>query len=127
MAAPTMTMGAAVVRASATLAANTSDTVTANLDFSAKIEGQVTVVNTPGGTVASTRGLRVRFYPRYGASPTTTTIPILDYTMPSETASTLESRTFYLGTGKWSLTLTNLDASNAITVAVSSDTVDGIA
>lgn len=125
MAAPTMTFNTAGnLRSSASLAA--SGTSTHDFDLSAKIEGQVTVLNTPGGTVAATRGVRVEFLPRYGSTPDTTTLPTVSYTLPSQTASTAESRTFYLGTGKWRMRLTNVDATNAVTVAATLDTVDGI-
>jgi hypothetical protein len=114
MANPTRTGGAdGNVRTSASLAANTSETITTALDFSAK----------PGGTVAATRGVRCEFLPRYGTTPTTTTLPAISYDLPSAAASTAESKMFYLGTGLWALKLTNLDASNAVTVEVTADNV----
>jgi len=126
MAAPSMTFGAAGnVRASASLAA--SGTASYNLDYSAKLEGQVTVKNTPGGTVAATRGVRVEFLPRYGSTLADTTIAVVSYTLPSAVASTAESRTFYVGTGKWVCKITNLDATNAVTAEITDATVDGIA
>ncbi len=126
MAAPTSTFNAAGdIRASASLAA--SGTASFNLDYSTKLEGQITVKNTPGGTVAATRGVRVDFLPRYGSTLADTTLAAFSYTLPSAAASTAESKTFYIGTGKWVVKITNLDATNAVTaVEITSATVDGI-
>lgn len=125
MAAPVMTFNSAGnVRSSASLAA--SGTASYNLDYSAKIEGQVTVKNTPGGTVASTRGVLVEFLPRYSSGPSDTTVAVLSYTLPSAVASTAESRTFFIGTGKFVVRVTNIDATNAVTVEITGDTVDSI-
>jgi hypothetical protein len=112
------------VDASASLGAGSDRS--ASWDISGKFEGQVHVKNTPGGTIAVTRGLLVQVFRQYGNSPTTAQTPFLTYTMPSATASTAESLTFWLGPGKYSIKLTNLDASNAITVEVTGDTVDSL-
>jgi hypothetical protein len=125
MAAPSMTFNApGNIRTSASLAASTTSTGY-NVDYSTKLEGQVTVKNTPG-TVAATAGCRVDVYPRYGSGPADSNITVLTYTIPSVT-STVASKTFYLGTGKYVIYVTNLDATNAITVEITGDTVDGIA
>lgn len=125
MAAPSMTFNAAGnIRSSSSLAA--SGTASYNLDYSAKFEGQISVKNTPGGTVATTRGLRVELLPRYGSTLADTTIAVQDYTLPSAVASTAESRTFYVGPGKWVLKITNLDATNAITVEITDATIDAV-
>lgn len=126
MAAPSMTFNAVGnIRAAASLAAG--GTASYSIDASDKIELQITVTNTPGGTVASTRGVRVEFFPRYGSTAEDSLIPAFAFTLPSTTASTEESKTFFLGTGKWTVKVTNLDASNAVTLEISSATVDGIA
>lgn len=126
MAAPSMTFNAVGnVRTAASLGAGASASY--SIDASTKLELQITVTNTPGGTVASTRGVRVNFLPRYGSTPEDTTIPAFSYTLPSQTASTEESKTFFLGTGQWTVTVTNLDATNAVTLEITSATVDGIA
>jgi len=125
MAAPVCTFNAAGnVRASASLAA--SGTASYNLDYSAKLEGQVTVKNTPGGTLAATRGVRVDFFPRYGSTLADTTLTAFSYTLTSAVASTAESKTFFLGTGKWVATVSNLDTANAVTVEITDATVDGM-
>jgi hypothetical protein len=127
MATASMTFNAAGdIRSSASLAA--SGTASYNLDFSTKLEGQITVKATPSGTVATTNGCKVEFLPRYGSTPADTTIPVLSYTIPS-VASATASKTFYLGTGKYVVKVTNLDATNALSggVEITSATVDGIA
>lgn len=113
---------------SASLAASASRS--SNWDITTKFEGQVHILNTPGGTVAATRGVRVQVYRRYGpltgGGPTTAESPLLTYTLPSATASTAESIDFYLGPGVYSIKLTNLDAVNAVTCEITGDTVDSL-
>ena len=126
MAAPSMTANApGNVRASASLVAISPANY--NLDFSTELEGQVTVKNTPGGAVSSTRGVRVEVYTRYGTGPATSTIPIMSVTLPSAAASTAESYTLFLSTGQYNIVVANLDVTNAVTVEITSDTVDEIA
>ena len=109
---------------SASLAASASRTFT--WDISAKFEGQVHVLNTPGGSVSATRGLRVTVFRRYGNGPSTGESAFLTYTLPSATASTAESLDFWLGPGKYSFTILNLDAAQAVTVEVTGDTIDNL-
>lgn len=125
MAAPVMTLSAGNIRASASLAA--AGTASYDVDYTTKIEGQVAVKSTPGGSVAVTNGLRVQIYPRFGTSgsPENATEPAFDFTIPS-VASTLASRVRFVGTGRWRITVTNLDAANAVTVAIGDNTVDSI-
>lgn len=124
MAAPTMTFNAVGnIRASASLAASGTDS--GNLDYSTKIEGQITVKVVFGAAVAATSGVKVEFFARYGSTAADTTIATFSYTIPA-TASATVSRTFYLGTGKWTWKLTNLDATNAVTIEITDATVDGI-
>lgn len=108
------------VRASASLGAGANDN--ANVDWDSVVAARLTVNNTPGGTVAATRGLQVDIKNRYGSSPTTSATAMLTYTLPSAVASTLESLTLDLPPGQYNILFTNLDASNAITVAAFVDT-----
>jgi len=125
MAAPVMTYNAAGnIRASAALAASAS--VSYDIDASTKLELQLTATNTPGATIATTRGLRVECLARYGTTPSNTTIPAVSRDLPSQTASTQESATLFLPTGKWRITITNLDATNAVTAELTSATIDSI-
>jgi len=108
------------VRASASLAAAGTDND--NIDLSANYGGWITVLNTPGGTVASTRGLKIELFNRYGDSPTTAATASIVYTLPSATASTAEtSPRMWIGVGYWNIKITNLDASNAVTVEITLD------
>jgi hypothetical protein len=123
---PTYTPNAAGnIRASASLAA--SATANYNIDYSAVWEGQIHILNTPAGAVAGTRGVRVDIYRRYGTGPTTGQSPFQSYTMASAIASTPESLDIFLATGKYNLKITNLDATNAVTVEITDDTVTNIA
>lgn len=112
------------IRASSSLAA--SGTANYDVDYSAKFEGQIHVDNTPGGTIAATAGVRIDIYRRYGATPTTAATPFLTVTLPSAVASTLESQDIFVGTGKFNIKVTNLDAANAVTVGITGDTVDNL-
>jgi hypothetical protein len=109
------------VIASASIAA--SGTANANVDYSAVLEAQIHVINTPGGSVSATRGLRVEVFRRYGSTPTTGETAMLTYTLPSATASTAESLDVFLGPGKYNVKLTNLDATYATTAGVTGDTL----
>ena len=127
MPAPTMTFNAAGnILTSQTLAL--SGTVTsAVMDFSTKFEGQLTIKNTPGAAIAATRGVKIECFAQYGTGPSTSTVAQLLYQLQSLTASTLESTILFLPSGKWTVKLTNLDTTNAVTIEVTSATIDTIA
>ena len=114
---------AANVIASASIAA--SGTSNANVDYSGVFEAQLNVLNTPGGSVAGTAGLRVDIFRRFGSSPTTATTAFMSYTIPS-VASTAASCDIFLGPGKYNVKLTNLDATNAVTAQVTGDTITSL-
>jgi len=112
------------IHASASLGA--AGTANDNYDGSTVFETQVHVLNTPGGSVSGTRGLRVDVYRRYGSGPTTGESPWLSYTLPSATASTAESIDFFIPSGKYNFKFTNLDAAQAITVSCTGDSVTSL-
>ena len=127
MAAPTMTFGAAGnALASMSLGANL--TTAFNVDVSAKFEGQVNIKVTMGAAVAATAGVKVEIFEGYGSTPTyTTTNPNYTYTIPAGAASAVVyGPKFFVSTGKWQFKLTNLDATNAVTVEGTLDTVDSV-
>jgi hypothetical protein len=95
-------------------------------DFSAKFEGQITVKVTYGATVQATGGLKVQIFAGYGTAPTYEINPTVPYQF-AVTASATYSKVFFLPTGKYQVSLTNLDTANAITVEVTSATIDSIA
>lgn len=122
---PSMTFnGAGNIRSSASLAA--SGTANYDVDYSAVLEAQIHVKNTPGGSVAGTRGVRIDIFRRYGSSPTTGETPFVSYTLPSAAASTAESWDIWLGPGKYNVKITNIDGTNAVTVEITGDTVDSL-
>lgn len=112
------------IRASSSLGAGAS----ANYDvvYSGKFEGQVNIKNTPGSTIAATAGVRVDVYRNFGSSPTKAASPFYSVTLPSEVANTAESQDIFLPPGKYNITITNLDASNAVTVGITGDTIDSL-
>jgi len=127
MASPSMTFGAAGnVIASASIGASGTSSSSA-LDYSAKIEAQIHVKNTPGGSVAATRGLQIEVFREYSTGPTLGQTAFLTVVLPSAVANTAESDDIWLQTGKYLIKLTNLDATNAVTAEVTADTVDGFA
>jgi hypothetical protein len=129
MAAPVMTFGT-TLHTSASLGAAASATDT--LDLSTKFEGQVMYKVTAGGTVAATFGLRIEAFEiysgsTYGDASTGTDVPNFTYTVVGYTASqVVYSPKIFLSTGKWLLRITNVDATNAVTVEGIVDTVDSI-
>jgi len=110
--------------ASATVAA--AGTTTFDLDFSAKFEGQL-VVQGNFGTIAATAGLQVQIFARFDSTPTNaTTNPNFTYTIPAVSGLQYSPR-IYLPTGVYHVIITNLDASNSVTVVqATTDTVDSV-
>jgi hypothetical protein len=101
---------------SASLAANTA--VSFTVDFtSSTLGGFVQIWNTGGGTVAATNGLQVQVFATADTTPNYDTIPFggVNFTIATVT-STAARQSFFLPTGKFQVTLTNLDVTNAITV-----------
>lgn len=97
-----------------------------DVDVSAKFEGQLHIKSTPSGTVAGTNGLKIEIFRKYGVTPTTGETACIVYTIPSVT-STAASIDVFLGTGKYSVKITNLDASNGLTdVSTTLDTVSSL-
>ena len=112
------------IRASASLAASGTDND--DLDYSAMFEGQIHVLNTPGGSVSATRGVRIDIYRRYGTGPTVGESPLMTFFLPSAVASTAESLDIFLSTGKYNIKITNLDTVNAVTVEITGDTISNL-
>lgn len=112
------------IRSDSSLAA--SATANYNVDYHAKFEAMIHVKNTPGGTIAATAGVKVEVFRRYGATPTTGESAFLTFTLPSAATNTAESIDFFLGPGYYNIKVTNLDASNAVTVGITGDTFDSV-
>lgn len=123
MAAPVMTKGAlGGALGSATIAAS----ATRNFDIiaSTKLEAQL-VVQGNFGTIAATAGLKIEIFAQFGTTPTNATVnPNFSFTIPAVSGLQYSPR-IYLPTGDWHVILTNLDATNSITVTQATvDTVD---
>ncbi len=118
---PTLTPGAANgIRALSTLAA--SATASYDIDYSAAYGGWLHVIGT-FGTVAATNGLQIDIFKYYGSTPTLATNAYQTWTIPG-TASTTKDIDIPLPNGKWSIKLTNLDGTNALTnVGITSDVI----
>jgi hypothetical protein len=122
MSAPVMTFGAPGNRlASQALAAATP--VSFTLDYSARIGGLLQIAAT-FGTVAAVAGLQIDVFRRVGTGPAVDSIAVSTYTI-SATASTTQRKSLALPTGRYTVTLTNLDTTNGLTnVTATDDTID---
>jgi hypothetical protein len=123
MAAPKWTTNAGGnVVASQSLAAGAN--TTAVVDFSAVMRGRLQVQATGGTTVSASAGLQVQIrshWPSVSGNPLDTT-PMFTYVLPIS-VNTLDSFSFYLDSAIYALILVNNDATNPITVMVTSDTL----
>jgi hypothetical protein len=128
MASPSMTLNATAIANQASIGAGATVTSGANaLNFSTKLEAQLQAFVT-FGTVAATSGLRVDVFRAVDAAASSTfdTIAFLSFVVPS-TTSTTKMAPFTVPTGLYQVSVTNLDATNAITnVKVLYATVDGL-
>ncbi|HXI17810.1 MAG TPA: hypothetical protein VNM48_15725, partial [Chloroflexota bacterium] len=115
MAAPITTFNAAGNAYAATALA-AAGVVSVDVDFSTAFVGQATVKVTMGAAVATARGLQIDVLPGYGTGGTTySTVPLGSPVIGSSTGvSGVASRMIPVDTGKYRLTLTNLDATNAV-------------
>jgi hypothetical protein len=104
--------------ASGTLAGAGSTTFA--VDFSGVMAGQIQVSDTGGVTVAATNGVQIsvgRFF-----TTTNDTIPFLTANIGT-VVSTPELESIELSSGKYSVTLKNLDATNSVNVAATTNTL----
>lgn len=98
-----------------------SASVSFTVDYSSNsLGGEVQVVDTGGASVAATNGLQVSIFAAGDNTPRYETIARWSYVIPT-TASTVTPQGIFLPTGKYSITLKNLDATNAITVEATSN------
>lgn len=111
------------VIASGSLAASGTTTGDIDLTNPRKRGALVQVKAVGGGSVAATNGCKVELFARVGSGPNVDTKSFRSFVIPV-TSSTTDYKTFRVGPGRWRVKLTNLDASNAITVSVTTDTED---
>jgi len=118
---PTLTPGTAnAIRALSTLAA--SGTASYDIDYSAAYGGWLHVIGT-FGTIAATNGLQIDIFKYYRSTPTLATNAWQTRVIPG-TTSTTKDKDIPLPNGKWSIKITNLDATNALTnVGITSDVI----
>lgn len=125
MASPSMTLTNAAGNLLASTSISASASTSFNVDLSAKFEGQIQIGVT-FGTVAATAGLQVQAFRRIGSGPANDTNAVTTFFIPA-VASTSSLQSFALPTGRYSIKLTNLDASNGLTaVTATDDTIDAV-
>ena len=110
-----------ILATSTSLGASASNTGNI-VDFSSSsLGGWVEIYSKGGSSVAATNGCQVSVY----AAGSTTTYGTIAIYSPSiaNTANTVALLSILLPTGKYSITLTNLDATNAITVGITSNPI----
>jgi hypothetical protein len=108
------------VRAAATL--NAAATANYDIDFHAGYGGWLHVRGT-FGTVAGTNGLKIELFRRYGSTPTQAVTAWNTWIIPG-TTSTSKDIDIPVPKGYWNVTITNLDATNALTnVGITSDEI----
>jgi hypothetical protein len=114
------------IRAAASLAAGANAAI--EIDLTAKIEGQLTVRVVLGGTVATVHGIRTDILPRYGTTPSLSTVSRGggDF-MSTDIGGAVGAASYFIGSGLWTVRVTNLDTVNVVTlVEITLDTLDGI-
>lgn len=140
MAAPSMTLaGSYDVASAATLAAGGTNTytiynavgATLNIDVSVDYEIQLQVKVVTGGTVAATAGFKVFVYQGHQSktAPVFDTLnPLVTYQSAQPAASTTYIISFSVPCSPGlQIQITNIDATNAVTVSVAEDRVSGVA
>lgn len=106
---------------SASLGAGASTTFVA--DFSSNmLGGWVQIWDTGGASVATTNGLQVQVFPAGDNTPGYDTVAIAQFTITT-VASTVEKQSIPLPMGKYQFKLTNLDASNGITIEATTNPI----
>ncbi len=128
MASPVMTFNALGNIASSQALAAGATSVLYSIDASTDFELQMQVDILAGAAVAATNGVTVNVYRVLGSGTLDTdTIPAVAFTITPLTASAHSVKTVALSTGKYEISLTNTDATNAVTYTVTSAAVTSIA
>ena len=121
---PSVTYNAAgnVLATSTSIAAISSNSGNV-VDFSSNaLGGWVQVTNTGGGTVNSTNGCQVLVYAAGDSTPHYDTVALWTFVIAT-VVSTAARQSIFLPTGKYSITLSNLDPSNAITAGITANPI----
>ena len=108
---------------SVSLASSGTTSFTADFSSSA-LGGFVQIWDTGGATVAATNGCQVQAFATADTSPNYDTIAFAGTNFTITTVqSTAAAQSFFLPSGKYQIKLTNLDATNAITVGATTASV----
>lgn len=90
------------------------------VDFSSNtLGGWVQIYCTPG-TASATNGIQVTVFPAGDSTPHYDTVAMDNFTIP-QTTSTVAAQSRRYPTGKYSITITNLDASHTVAVSITSN------
>ena len=68
----------------------------------------------------ATNGIQVQAFSAGDSTPHYDTVPVNNFII-AQTTSTVAQQSFFLPTGKYSLTITNLDASHTVAVSITSN------
>ncbi|QEH38651.1 hypothetical protein OJF2_72570 [Aquisphaera giovannonii] len=124
MAGPIVTAGTAGnVIASGPLAAGGTATATVDLSTGGAFGGDIALRVTTGSSVAATNGCRLDVFPQGDAGGAYDTVAAATYPFSGLSASSTYQKTLRLPTGVYKVVATNLDATNAITVQVTSSRI----
>ncbi len=118
--APVWTLNSVGDLLASVTASHTGALQTFTADFTGVMTGQIQIKNLASGTVAGTNGCQVSVYRIFTTN--TDNVPIFQFTIIS-VVSTSEFASIELPSGKYSVTLKNLDTTNDITVVATSNTL----
>ena len=110
------------ITAAGTSLALSTTSAGATVDVSSSSLGTWLSVTATFGTVAATAGAVVAIYPAGDSTPHFDTKPMFTFTIVAVT-STTQQMSYPLSTGKYSVTVQNLDATNGITYGITSNPI----
>jgi hypothetical protein len=93
---------------------------TFTVDWSGVMAGQLQIENAGGGTVASTAGCQVSIYRVFTTNNDNQ--PVFQFTIPT-LVSTNNFQSIEMSSGKYFVTLKNLDTTNDVTVVATTSTL----
>ena len=90
------------------------------VDYSSSALGGWIAIYCSPGTASATNGIQVQAFPAGDSTPHYDTVPVNNFII-AQTTSTVAQQSFFLPTGKYRLTITNLDASHTVAVSITSN------
>lgn len=91
-------------------------------DFSTSTLGGWISVFCASGTASATNGIQVQIFPAGDSTPHYDTVSLPAATI-AQTSSQSAQQSFLVPTGKYSVTLTNFDASHAVTCSITANPI----